>query len=159
MEPLTSLEIAHRRIIESMRLAHGRGEIQANGKIFYVVYDDVLDVVQAVEMVMLKLTGKLLTPKFRPAIRNRKALEPDKFFVGDVSLYDGALGEAPVEATQVCDVTGRLLTTHYMHCSIAGNRWDNWFCRLDELVKCLYIVVREAQGDPYVPKVMVAAHA
>ena len=161
MAKLTPVDIAHRRIIELAELKAGAGEIHANGKRFLVTYDDVLDLAQAVEMINLKLTGKMLALKLRPVIRNRKSLASDRLFVGDVSLYDGSQGPAPFDASQVCDVTGRLLRTHYMHCSIAGNRWDNWFCRLDELLKCLYIVIREAQGDPYERRVQVEviAHA
>lgn len=159
MSGLAPIDIAHRRIIEDIALRAGAGEIHANGKRFLVTYDDVLDVAEAVEMINLKLTGKMLAPKFRPPIRNRGVLQQAKFFAGDVSLYDGSQGPAPFGATQVCEVTGRLLRTHYMHCEIAGNRWDNWFCRLDELVKCLYIVLREAHGDPWKPRPMVAMHA
>lgn len=159
MRKLKPIDVAHRRIIDDIVLRNGAGEIHANGKRFLVTYDDLLDVAEAVESIMLKLTGKLLQPQFRPTITNRQALSADKFFAGDVGLYDGGLGEAPFGDVQICDVTGRLLTTHYMHCEIAGNRWDNWFCRLDELVKCLYIVIREAQGDQWKQKPMVSMHA
>jgi hypothetical protein len=156
---VTPVDIAHRRVVELIELRGGAGEIWASGKRFLVTYDDLLDVVQAVEMIMLKLTGKVLAAKFRPVITNRAALKVDRFFVGDVSLYDATGGPAPVGAHQVCDVTERLLTTHYMHCQIDDKRWDTWFCRLDELVKALYLIVAEAQGDVYEASPMVSRGA
>jgi hypothetical protein len=155
MKRLKPVDIAHRRIVELIELKGGAGNIWANGKRFAITYDDLLDVVQAVEMIMLKLTGKVLRANLRPVITNRAALKVDNFFAGDYSLYDAAQGAAPFEAHQVCDVTERLLTTHYMHCQIDDKRWDTWFCRLDELVKALYLIVREAQGDVYDAPVMV----
>jgi hypothetical protein len=154
---MTPVDIAHRRIVELAELKGGAGEIWAAGRRFLVTYDDLLDVVQAVEMTMLKLTGKVLAAKFRPEITNRAALKVDKFFIGDYSRYDGQMGAPACEAHQVCNVTERLLTTHYMHCQIDDKRWDTWFCRLDELVKALYLIVREAQGDVYEAKPMVSA--
>jgi hypothetical protein len=156
MKRLKPVDIAHRRIVELAELKGGAGEIWAHGKRFLVTYDDLLDVVQAVEMIMLKLTGKVLAPKFRPEIKNRAALKVDHFFIADYSRYDGAQGPAALEAHQVCPVTERLLTTHYMHCQIDDKRWDTWFCRLDELIKALYGIVKEAQADVREAKPMVA---
>lgn len=152
---LKPLDVAHRRVIELIELRDGRGWIWAAGKRFEVTYDDLLDVVQAVEMIMLKLTGKVLHPRFRPAVTNRAALKSDRLYAGDFSLYDGAQGPAPFDEHQVCDVTERLLSTHYMHCQVDDKRWDTWFCRLDELIKALYLIVFEAQGDVYKGKPMV----
>lgn len=159
MKRLKPIDIAHRRIVELIDLRNGRGWIWANGRRYWVTYDDLLDVVQAVEMIMMKLTGKVLSPKFRPEITNRAALKVESFFAGDYSLYDAQSGPAPSEATQLCDVTERLLTTHYMHCQIDDKRWDTWFCRLDELVKALYLIVAEAQGDVYEASPMVSRGA
>lgn len=134
-------DIARARVIERLELANGKGEIWAGGKIFRVTYDDVLDLVQAVEMVMLKLTGKVLNPKLRPKIVSREGLAIDKLVAGGADLYDGETGEAPIG-----------VGPWWLMVEINGTRWDNWVGRLDELVKCLYIVVREAQGDVYKPR-------
>lgn len=142
-------EVARRRIIEDFAISEGKGKIVAHGRSFDIAYDDVLDIAQAVEMVMLKLTGKLLRPQFRPEVKNLKALQNPKVIGGDCSLYDGPSGEQPMPPSTTCEVTGHIVKTHYMRVEIDGNRWDSWFGRLDELAKCLYVIVREAQGDPY----------
>jgi|GEM_PF-3897171 len=156
---MDKFEIARRRVIERLELSNGRGLITAHGITFRITYDDLLDLVQAVEMISLKLTGKVLHPKFRPTVKNRAALAVTRLVGGDVSLYDGSQGPAPVESSTPCEITQADIKTHYLLVEIHGNRWDNWFGRLDELVKCLYIIVREAQGDPYVPKLSSAVHA
>ena len=142
-------EIARARAIQRLDLTIGKGVIGAGGRTFNVVYDDLLDLVQSVEMMMWKQTGKVLNPKFRPAITNRAALKIDVISGGDYSLYDGSNGPAPVPAFNPCDITDQLLRTHYLVVYINGNRWDNWFCRLDELAKCLYVIVKEAQEDAF----------
>lgn len=156
---MDKLEIARRRVIERLELSKGHGIVVAHGTVFRVVYDDLLDLVQAVEMIMLKLTGKVLRPQFRPKIRNRAALAADRIVGGDYSLYDGSQGPAPVESSTPCEITQKHIKTHYLLVEIDGSRWDNWFGRLDELVKCLYVIVREAQGDPYVPKLQSAVRS
>lgn len=153
---MNKFEIARRRVIERLELSKGRGLIVAHGRTFNIVYDDLLDLVQAVEMIMFKLTGKALLPKFRPNITNRVALTVTRLVGGDASLYDSSQGPAPVPDYTPCEITQTFVRTHYLCVEIDGNRWDNWFGRLDELVKCLYIIVREAQGDPYVPKLQSA---
>ena len=132
-------EIAERRIIESIAIENSKGEIWLNGKIERFTIDDVLDLAQLCEMLMLKHSGKMLHSKFRPAVTNRAALKFDTIKAGDASLYDG--DDAPMVSPG----------SWYMRVEIDGARWDNWFTRLDELVKLLYIVVKEAQGDPYTP--------
>lgn len=144
-KPLTPQDIARRRVIEHIDISNGKGVIRANGKRFQLQFDDVLDLVQGVEMIMLKLTGKVLQTKFRPAIKDRAALKHTSLIAGDYSLYQGT---SPVEAHYACPVTEQILKSHYLRVDIKGDVWDNWFCRLDELVKCLYIVVNEAQADP-----------
>lgn len=156
---MDKFEIARRRVIERLELSKGQGIVVAHGTTFRIAYDDLLDLVQAVEMIMLKLTGKVLRPQFRPEIRNRAALAVDRIVGGDVSLYDGSQGPAPVEDSTPCEITQTHIKTHYLLVEIDGNRWDNWFGRLDELVKCLYVIVREAQGDPYVPKLQSAVRS
>jgi len=151
-------EIARRRVIERLELSKGHGLITAHGITFRITYDDLLDLVQAVEMILLKLTGKVLHPKFRPTVKNRAALAVSRMVGGDVSLYDGSQGPAPVDDVTSCEITQTFVKTHYLLVEIHGNRWDNWFGRLDELVKCLYIIVREAQGNPYVPKLQSAVN-
>lgn len=136
--PLSSEEIGERRLIEFISIKAGKGEIWVAGKIQRIVFDDLVDLVQAVEMIMLKTTGKVLNPSLRPAIANRKALQFDTLIAGDSSLYDA--DDSPAEPG-----------AWYMLVKIDGSRWDNWFTRLDEMIKMLYIIVREAQGDPYKP--------
>lgn len=156
MKRIPPKEVARRRIIEEFAIDGGKGKLRAYGRTFELKFDDLLDLVQAVEMIMLKLTGKLLRPKFRPEIKNRAALRFTRMLGGDYSL---ASGEAPLPVSTVCEVTGHDVKTHYLLVDIDGSRWENWFGRLDELVKCLYVVIREAQGDPYEarPLVMVGA--
>jgi len=152
MNRLTPKEIARRRVIERLDLSKGKGVIVANGKTLEITFDDLLDLAQAVEMIMVKLTGNVLNAKFRPIIRNRAALTYDRCIGGDYTLYDGSQGRCPLPAFTECNVTEQVVKTHYLLIESGGQRWDNWFGRLDELVKCLYIVVREAQGDPFVPR-------
>lgn len=156
MSTLPSLEVCRRRIIQDFAAQAGSAKIQADGKTFDIRYDDLADLAQAVEMIMLRLTGKLLRSDLRPEIKRRSLLVPTKVIGGDYSLYRG--DDASMPAVTVCDVTGHDVRTHYLRVEIDGNAWDNWFGRLDELCKCLYIVVREAQGDPYVPKPLIYAH-
>lgn len=148
-------EVARRRIIEAFDLANGKGKIVAYGRTFEITYDDVLDLAQAVEMIMLKLTGKVLRPKFRPEVKNVAACKFTRVLGGDYSLYDGPSGEQPLPPSTTCEVTGHAVKTHYLRVEIEGNRWDNWFGRLDELAKCLYIIVKETQGEPFEAKPMV----
>lgn len=140
MSYLTPREIGERRRIEYIAINQGKGEIWLNGKVERFTFDDVLDLAQLVEMLMLKHSAKMLQPKFRPAIKNRASLKFDTIKAGDPSLYDG--DDAPPLAPG----------SFYMRVEIDGARWDNWFTRLDELAKLLYIVVKEAQGDPYEPR-------
>lgn len=137
--------IAKRRVIKRIALHRKTGVIVANGTLFNLHYGNLLDLVQAVEMLMLKLTGKLLLPKFRARVTNRGTLKIDRLEAGDYSLYDGSAGPAACEPEQMCSVTEDVLTTHYLKVEIAGVTWHNWFCRLDELIKILYVIVREAQ--------------
>ena len=144
-KPLSPQDVARRRVIEHIDISNGKGLIRAYGRRFQFTFDDVLDLVQCVEMIMLKLTGKVLQTKFRPAIKDRAKLKHASLIAGDYTLYQGT---SPVEAHYACPVTEQILKSHYLRVDIAGDVWDNWFCRLDELVKCLYIVVNEAQADP-----------
>lgn len=143
---LTQDDIARLRLIDRIEIDGKQGIIAAGGQVFRVSFDDLLDVVQAVEMIMLRLTGKLLNRKFVPALTNREALKVTRLVAGGPQAYDGALGDAPEPEA------------HYMLVEIEGNRWDNWFLRLDELIKCLYIIVREAQADPYVKPIAETVH-
>lgn len=140
-------QIAQRRVITRIALHKQKGVIVANGTLYTLHYTDLLDLVQAVEMLMLKLTGKLLRAQFREKVTNRDALKIDVLEAGDYSLYDGSVGAAACEPEQSCNVTEDVLTTHYLRVEIAGVTWHNWFCRLDELIKCLYVIVCEAQAD------------
>lgn len=133
-------EISRRRIIERIVLTKGKGEIWLNGTIQRLQFDDLADLAQLVEMLDLKFTGKILRPSFRTPIKNRAACQFDELVAGDADLYDGTNGPAP-------SGVGRW----YLKVEIDGNRWDNWFGRLDELQKLLHVILREAQGDPYNP--------
>lgn len=150
-KPLEPRQIAARRVIDRIDITGKKGVITVAGRQFELTFDDLVDLVQAIEMIMLKTSGKLLRPQFRPTIRNRKALTFDKLRAGDFSLYDGSDGAAPVRQWEECPVVERVLKMHYIFIEISGTKWHTWFARLDELIKALYIVVREAQGDPYVP--------
>lgn len=136
---LTSAEIGQRRIIEHIAIEQGKGEIWLNGKIERFTLDDLVDFAEMGEMLMLKHSGKMLNAKLRPAVKNRAACQFDVLKAGDASLYEGS--DAPVQSAG----------SWYLRVEIDGNRWDNWFTRLDELVKMLYIIIKEAQGDPYLP--------
>lgn len=151
MNQLTPRDIARARVVDRIDITGKKGVIVVAGRQFQLTFDDVLDLVQAIEMIMLKTTGKLLGPKFRPTVRNRKALSFDELVAGDYSLYDGSDGVAPVRQFQECEVVEQVLKMHYIYIKIVGTKWHTWFARIDELIKALYIVVREAQGDPYVP--------
>lgn len=151
MNVFTPDEISRRRVIEHIAMDGQRGEIWLNGKIERIRIDDIVDLAQACEMLMLKHSGKMLNARLRPAITQRADCAFDVLRIGDASLYDGI--DAPSGSSG----------SWYMRVEIDGNRWDNWFTRLDELAKLLYIIVREAQRDPYRPKpsivVMEAGHA
>lgn len=136
---LTSAEIGQRRVIEHIAITQGKGEIWLNGKIERFTLDDLVDFAEMCELLLLKHSGKMLNAKLRPAVKNRAACQFDVLRAGDFSLYDGS--DAPAQS----------VGSWYMRVEIDGNRWDNWFTRLDELVKMLYIIVREAQGDQYMP--------
>lgn len=136
---MTSSEISRRRIIEHISIDGKTGEIWLNGKIERFTLDDVVDMAQMCEVLMLKHSGKMLNSKFRPAVKNRAACRFDVLKAGDATLYDG--NDAPAVP----------YGSWYLRVEIDGNRWDNWFTRLDELVKLLYIIIKEAQGDPYQP--------
>ena len=144
MEALEPRIIAKRRVVKRVELGDRKGVLVANGTLFRLHYDDLLDLCNAVEMIMLKLTHKLLRKEFRPAIRNRALLKGAKIVAGAYDLYDGK--DAPCPPEQTCGVTEDVLKTHYLRIELNGEVWDNWFCRLDELVKCLFVVIREAQG-------------
>jgi hypothetical protein len=134
---LTQDDIADLRLIERIEFSAGHGVIESGDRIFHIHYTDLLDVVQAVETVMLKLTGKVLNRKFVPKLTDRKALSITTLEAGAEDLYDGTQGECPERNA-----------AHYMLIVMAdGTRWDQWFNRLDELIKCLYNVVRESQDD------------
>lgn len=137
---LPAKEIASRRVIERIVLSKGKGEIWLNGKIKRIVFDDLVDLVQLVEMLDLEFTGKVIRPQFRTPIKNRAACQIDQLEAGDADLYDDSAGPAPFDV-------GRW----YLRVEIAGNVWHNWFGRLDELEKLLHVILREAQGDPYQP--------
>lgn len=149
-------EVARRRIVQQFSLAAGVGHIVANGREFKIERcDDVLDLAELAEMLMMRLAGKMLKPELRPKVRDRGLLRPCLMRGGDWSL--GA--DAPLPAVTTCEVTGLQVPTHFLRVEINGNVWENWFGRLDELAKCLYVIVREAQGDPYQPKAAVMVGA
>lgn len=151
MKPLTPRQIGDLRIIEYIDLRGDKkgavGQIWLNGKIEKCQFDDVVDFMQMVETLLLKHSGKTLNAKFRPVITNRSACRFDKLIAGDASLYDGY--DAPMDAA----------AAYYLRIEIDGNRWDNWFTRLDELAKLLYVIIKEAQEDEYRPDPAVSVYA
>lgn len=143
-------EVARRRIVEEFELQAGKGRIVADGRTFAIEQcDDVLDLAQLAESLMLRLTGKMLRPQFRPSVGDRSKLRPCLMRGGD---YELGGSEAPLPAVTTCEVTGQPVKTHYVAVEINGNKWESWFGRLDELAKCMYVIVREAQGDKYQAK-------
>lgn len=142
---MTPVEIARARVIQTIDIVNGKGWLKAGGTLYQLDFDDLLDLERAAELLMLKLTGKVLSSQFRPVVYNRGALKFAKLIAGDYSLYTG--GDAPCPPKQVCTVTDDELTTHYLRIEVRGMVWENWFCRLDELVKILTNVIREAQED------------
>jgi len=156
MNPLTAKEIARRRLVERFECSGGKGrrghgEITLAGRTFKLDFDDLFDLALALETISWRLTGKVLADKFTPEVKNRAALQFTRIAGGDYSAYTGS-EKAPMSNYTVCDVTDYVIRTSFLRIDIEGNAWENWFCRLDELLKCLYIIVREAQGDPYVPR-------
>lgn len=154
MKWLPPKEVARRRIIEEFALSpdgkRWKGKIVCYGRTFEFTLDDVLDLARLAEMIMLKLAGKILKDKFRPTVTDRAALQATRMIGGGYEL--GPTSEAPLPAVTTCDVTGHDVKTHYLLIEISGNTWESWFGRLDELAKCIYVVVREAQGDKYDPR-------
>lgn len=145
---LTTQQIADYRIIDRIELGQTRGQLVAgNGRIFALAYDSLPDLIHAVEMVNLKLTGKMLMLKVVPKVYNLAALSGARIKGGAADLYDGAQGESVQRFGHWCRV------------EINGNVYDSWFTRLDELIKCLYRVVKDEQKDAYTRPIMEGATA
>ena len=154
MKWLPPVEVARRRIIEDFSISwagrSGKGKIVCDGRSFEFTFEDVLDIAQLCETLSLRLVGKLLRPKFRPAVKNRAPCRPTRVTGGDYSLYDGK--DQPLPPTTVCDVTGHVVKTHYLRVEIGDEVWDSFFGRLDELTKCVYRIVADTQGEKEAPK-------
>jgi len=145
---LTTQQIADYRIIDRIELGQSKGQLVAgNGRIFALAYDSLPDLIHAVEMVNLKLTGKMLMLKVVPKLHNPSALAGARIIGGGADLYDGQQGE-PVQRFG-----------HWCRVEINGNVYDSWFTRLDELIKCLYRVVKDEQKDAYHRPIMEGAAA
>ena len=145
---LTAEQIADLRIIDRIELGQSKGQLVAgNGRIFALAYDSLPDLIHAVEMVNLKLTGKMLMLKVVPKLHNPAALAGARIIGGGADLYDGQQGE-PVQRFG-----------HWCRVEINGNVYDSWFTRLDELIKCLYRVVKDEQKDAYHRPIMEGAAA
>lgn len=142
--------IAKRRVVKRASLGKKKGVLVLNGTLYTLHYDDLLDLCNACDMLMMRLTHKILRKELRPEITNRAALKIDRLEAGEYDLYDGSEGDAPLPAEQVCTVTEDTIKTHYLRVEIGGQVWHNWFCRLDELIKCLFNIIREAQAE-YLP--------
>lgn len=161
MRWLPPAEVARRRIITDFAITFaggkGTGKIVCHGRTFDFNFDDVLDIAQLCETLSLRLVGKLLRPHLRPTVTNRAPLRPTRVSGGDYSLYDGK--DQPLPPLTVCDVTGHDVVTWYMAVTIGEDTWHSWFGRLDELTKCVYGIVREAQGEkvPSKPSFFVGA--
>ena len=145
---LTAQQIADYRVIQRIELGQTKGQLVAgNGRIFALAYDSFPDLIHAVEMVNLKITGKMLMLKVVPKLHNQGALVGARIIGGGADLYDGQQGE-PVQRFG-----------HWCRVEINGNVYDSWFTRLDELIKCLYAVVKDEQKDPYRRPIMEGAAA
>lgn len=145
---LPANQIADLRIIDRIELANGKGQLVCGGgRIFALAYDSLPDLIHAAEMVNLKLTGKMLSLKVVPKLHNPAALAGARIIGGGAGLYDGAQGE-PVQRFG-----------HWCRVEINGNVYDSWFTRLDELIKCLYAVVKDEQKDPFARQIMEGAGA
>lgn len=141
-------QIADLRIIDRIELGQSNGQIVAGGgRVFSVTYDSLLDLIHAVEMINLRLTGKMLSLKVVPKLHNPQALTGARIIGGGADLYDGQQGE-PVQRFG-----------HWCRVEINGNVYDSWFTRLDELIKCLYAVAKDEQADPYRKPIMEGAAA
>jgi len=141
-------KIADLRIIQRIELGQSKGQIVAGcGRIFALAYDSLPDLIHAVEMVNLKITGKMLMLKVVPKLYAPEALAGARIIGGGADLYDGQQGE-PVQRFG-----------HWCRVEINGNVYDSWFVRLDELIKCLYRVVKDEQKDRYVKPIMEGAAA
>lgn len=143
--------IAKRRVVKRIALGKKKGVIVLDGVLYKLAYDDLLDLCNACDLLMMKTTHKVLRKEFRPAITNRDALKIELLEAGDFDLYDGSDGKAPCDPEQVCGVTEDVIKTHYMRVVVGGHVWHQWFCRLDELIKCLFNIIREAQADSLPP--------
>ncbi len=143
---LTAEQIADLRVIDRIELGQSKGQLVAgNGRIFALAYDSLPDLIHAVEMVNLKLTGKMLSLKVVPKLHNQGALAGARIVGGGADLYPGF------------DPHQRF--GHWCRVEINGNVYDSWFTRLDELIKCLYRVVKDEQKDPYRRPIMEGATA
>ena len=128
-------EVGRRRVIQSIDFDKSAGQIWVNGSYYNLQYDDLVDLVQAIEMIDFKLTGRALKKKFRPDIKDRDSLKITSLLAGDPTTYDGSSGDSPEP------------TAFYMLIEINDNRYDNWFTRLDELIKLLYMIIADEQNE------------
>ena len=145
---MTPGQIADLRIIQRVELGQTKGQIVVgNGRIFSLSYDNLLDLIHALEVINVKLTLKWLSLKVVPKLYNPQALSSARIKGGGADLYDGRDGEPHQRFGHWCRV------------EINGNVYDSWFTRLDELIKCLYRVVKDEQKDFYVKPIMEGAAA
>ena len=143
---LTTQQIADLRIIQRIELGQTKGQLVAgNGRIFALAYDSLPDLIHAVEMVNLKITGKMLSLRVVPKVTDWPALAGARIVGGGADLYPGA------------DPHQRF--GHWCRVELNGNVYDSWFLRLDELIRCLYAVVKDEQKDPYRRQIMEGATA
>ena len=146
MQLLPAHQIADLRIIDRIELGQTKGQLVAgNGRIFALAYDSLPDLIHAVEMVNLRLTGKMLSLKVVPKLHRPEALAGARIVGGGADLYPGS------------DPHQRF--GHWCRVEINGNVYDSWFTRLDELIKCLYRVAKDEQADRYVKPIMDGAAA
>ncbi len=94
-------KIADLRIIQRIELGQSKGQIVAGcGRIFALSYDSLPDLIHAVEMVNLKITGKMLMLKVVPKLYAPEALAGARIIGGGADLYDGQQGE-PVQRFRI----------------------------------------------------------
>jgi len=126
---MNGYDIGHRRVIEHIELDNTHGEIVlAGGRRFTLTYDDLLDLAQATELLVGKVSGKMLAKHVLPKVTRRDCLRIEKLRAWSTTV---AAFDKPAHAMRVELVN--------------GDAWDNEFLRLDELVRLLYAIIADAQ--------------
>ena len=127
---MNGYDIGHRRVIEHIELDNTHGEIVlSGGRRFVVSYDDLLDLAQATELLVGKVSGKMLAKHVLPKVTRRDCLRIEKLRAWSTTVV---AFDRPVHGMRVE--------------LINGDAWDSEFLRLDELVRLLYAIIADAQA-------------